>query len=125
MAQRVLISTVRSFNDAQLIQETMLRLWDEDPGSVVVYGPSDNDRLAGEIWDIFGGQATLIEPNWKKDKKDAFKVRDKIVLDRGADLCISFETAQEVGFIARGSADRSIRVRRIVAGTIESTADEA
>lgn len=89
---RILITGSRDWTDVALI-ESELRSWYADvPDAVLVSGgcPSGADRFCEEAWVNLGGTVEVHPADWAKHGKAAGPIRNQLMVDLGADVCLAF-----------------------------------
>jgi hypothetical protein len=113
---KVIVGASKFFTDQLRIQQALYRLYQADPDSVlIVDNTNEGSKLVGAVWSAIGGLVSNYEPNYKKDHRDAGRVRDEEVLRTGGDLCMSFEVEGEYRpWITQRCKDQGIPVRRIM-----------
>jgi Ni,Fe-hydrogenase III small subunit len=94
MAPRILITGSRTWTDKDAIKQALKKAWRElgsDPGCVLVSGncPKGADLIAETIWRQAGMKVELHPADWKIGRA-AGPVRNKLMVDLGADLCLAF-----------------------------------
>jgi hypothetical protein len=90
-----LITGSRSWKERGTIESTLFGWWidnDRPLDAVLISGgcPRGADRIAEEVWKT---QAFKIEkhlPDWEKYGKRAGFIRNKTMVDSGADVCFAF-----------------------------------
>lgn len=89
--KRVLVTGSRDWTDAATIRMALKAEW--EPGAVLVHGAGRGaDRIAQEVWVSFGGRFHD-EPHpadWDRFGKRAGPIRNREMVDAGADVCLAF-----------------------------------
>lgn len=100
-ARRILITGSRDWENRAAIQEALDAFWcpDCDPGSVLVSGacPTGADRIAEEIWESAGAEVERHPADWNEYGKAAGFIRNKEMVDLGADVCLAFIRSSSKG----------------------------
>lgn len=110
---RVLVTGSRTWTDTTAIRDALAEVW--SPDTVLVHGgcPRGADQFADACWTRWGGQVERHPANWDRDGKTAGFVRNRAMVEAGADLCLAFihnssrgathcaTTAQEAGITTR------------------------
>ncbi len=93
---RVLITGSRSWRDVETIRQELRKL---PPGSTIVHGSATGaDAIAHSIAIDLG---LIVEPHWPNYARDpvyeAPKIRNKKMVNLGADLCLAFPSSKSGG----------------------------
>ncbi len=90
MATRILITGSRDWLDQQTIKAALDEHW--DPVAVLVSGAcrTGADMLCESYWTMRGGTVEQHEADWKRFGRAAGPMRNKHMVDLGADLCLAF-----------------------------------
>jgi YspA, cpYpsA-related SLOG family len=88
---RLLITGSRTWTDEEAIK-VALRPWWRGGTTTLVHGacPRGADAIADRIWTQAGGKVDRWRANWTKYKKAAGHIRNKAMIDGGADFAIAF-----------------------------------
>jgi hypothetical protein len=89
---RILITGSRDWVDDELIEAALVCCFDDEPTAVLVSGacPTGADHIAEEYWRGMGGTVERHPANWKLYGKRAGFVRNKNMVQIGADECLAF-----------------------------------
>lgn len=87
---RVIITGSRKWTDREAIAEVLREL--RDTGATLVSGacPTGADRIAEEIWDSWDLPIERHPADWYTYGKAAGPIRNQLMVNAGADLCIAF-----------------------------------
>lgn len=91
---RLLITGSRTWQDRERIRKALtkvhLKLGKDTPGTLIHGGTDGVDKMAAEIWEKLGRQTELHRPDWDRYGKRAGLIRNKAMVDSGANLCLAF-----------------------------------
>lgn len=101
MTKRILVTGSRDWDDYETLQEALFYAWanfqngwnTEEVEITLVSGacPTGADRRAEEIWKKKAGMPIERHPaDWKTHGKKAGFLRNKEMVDLGADVCLAF-----------------------------------
>lgn len=87
-SMRVIVCGSRDWTDREAIAG---RLFDLPPGSTIVHGNAKGaDRIAGQEGQKLGHLIEMHPANWEAHGKSAGPIRNRIMAELGADLCLAF-----------------------------------
>lgn len=110
---RILITGSRHWSDTAIIEKAILAAVEDRPAStvVVVHGAAPGaDTLAAEVAEKYGFRVEAHPAEWEKFGRAAGPTRNRVMVRRGADMCLAFPTQG-----SRGTYDT---VRRATAAGI-------
>lgn len=116
MTYRLIVTGAREW-DRELLLYGVLDEYRDHQGLVLVHGacPRGADHMADRWARLRGVQVEWHPADWQTHGRKAGPIRNKAMVDAGADLCVAFLTASSRG--ARGTADMAeaagIPTRRI------------
>ena len=92
---RILITGSRTWKERGTIEATLFGWWidnDRPRDAILISGgcPSGADRMAEEIWQTQGFTVERHLPDWNLYGKRAGFIRNKAMVDSGADICFAF-----------------------------------
>lgn len=92
---RILITGSRTWKERGTIEAALFGWWidnDRPRDAILVSGgcPRGADRMAEEIWDAQGFVIERHLPDWNLYGKRAGFIRNKTMVDSGADICFAF-----------------------------------
>lgn len=92
MAKRVLITGSRNWSDWQLIKDVLVDVCKDDEGITIVSGdcPTGADRIATDLAEMRGWKIEKYPANWEMYGKSAGPIRNKRMVELGADICVAF-----------------------------------
>lgn len=89
--KRILITGSREWGDQLTIFDALLEHGNPVTDALVSGAcPRGADRLAEEVWEMFGGQVERHPANWDQLGKKAGIVRNSYMVSLGADICLAF-----------------------------------
>ena len=115
---RILVTGSREWTDWEVLHE-VLEAWTRGADSVTIVhgGAPGADRLAGDYARAAGWAEEVHPADWAQYGKPAGMIRNKAMVDVGADVCIAFFKASAGNRGTRGCAkmaeEAGIPVRRI------------
>jgi len=142
---RVLITGSRTWADVETIRRALAEIVDSYPqgwdprGIVLVHGgcnvrwgnrlernPKGADAIAHTLWKSWGLEVDMHKAQWARHGRAAGPIRNKDMVDRGADLCLAFILDDSPGATdcARRARDAGIPVHEY-RRTSEGTSDNA
>jgi hypothetical protein len=117
VTRRVLVTGSRDWDDTTAIRDALAAVW--EPGAVLVSGacPTGADRLAEACWTAWGGRVERHPADWDGLGRGAGLLRNWLLVNLGADVCIAFIRAGSRGasHCARLAEQAGIPTRRIEA----------
>ena len=90
---RLLITGSRTWLDRERIRKALTKVHlklGKQPGTLIHGGADGVDKIAAEIWEKLGRQTELHRPDWDRYGKRAGFIRNKAMVDSGANLCLAF-----------------------------------
>lgn len=97
---RVIVTGSRNFQDYELMLTTLkgLRVAWPDAHIVIVHGAYRGaDNLAEAAAVALGYETDPNPADWNKHKRGAGPIRNKQMVDKGADLCLGFPVGESAG----------------------------
>ena len=95
---RVLVTGSRNWADRQTMLEVLSSAWKLYPGATLVHGSCKGaDLMAEEIWLGFGGEVEPHPADWITHGKAAGPIRNKRMVELGADVCYAFVLEGSIG----------------------------
>lgn len=99
---RILITGSRTYTDKDNIRNAIISVLDQYDllpkyCTLVHGGASGADTLAGNIWDSLAGVVEVHQADWNNYGKKAGTLRNKEMVDKGADICLAFPDENSVG----------------------------
>lgn len=89
--KRILVTGSRTWVDAHLIRDTLTALYAEHPDAVLVHGSAAGaDSIADAEWRALGGEVERHPADWLTYGRRAGLVRNKQMVDAGADVVLAF-----------------------------------
>lgn len=113
--KRILVTGSRDHVNRPLIRNTLRRY--RNPATVLVHGAGAGaDVIAASTWRSWGCPVEAHPADWSTGR-GAGPVRNQLMVDLGADLCIAFPLAGSSGTYdcVRRAADAGIPVRVVIA----------
>lgn len=103
---RLLVTGSREWDNYPLTVQVLTEfIWRKGAllDAVLVHGdcPTGLDRMAGRIWTILGRPVETHPADWETHGKAAGPIRNKLMVELGADYCI--------GFFKEGAVNRGTR----------------
>lgn len=96
--KRILITGSRNFSHTDLMEEALERHIDQPEDTVVIHGGARGaDALAGALSENRGCTIEIFEAQWDKYGKGAGGIRNQLMVDSGADICLAFPLENSVG----------------------------
>lgn len=93
---RILVTGSRYWTDWDVVNDALARAWNQlgrDPHAILVHGAAAGlDTIAARIWSRrFGPDQVEGHPaQWKAFGKRAGVLRNQVMVDLGADICLGF-----------------------------------
>ena len=87
---RVLVTGSRNWTDATVISRALSSIPTDEQITVVHGGAKGADSLAGQFAQHLGYSVEVHEADWDTYGKRAGYIRNKKMVDLGADLCLAF-----------------------------------
>ena len=91
---RILITGSRDWTDAYAIENAIIHALntssDDTPVTIIHGNASGADRIADRIAKKYQFEIEIHLPDWDKNKKSAGILRNKKMVDSGADCCLAF-----------------------------------
>lgn len=89
---RILVTGSRDWDDDDLIWDTLMEYHRKEENPILVSGacPTGADAIAEEIAAVFEWEIERHPADWKNYGKAAGFVRNKEMVDLGADVCLAF-----------------------------------
>jgi Ni,Fe-hydrogenase III small subunit len=89
-ASRLLVTGSRTWSDRRIIRDALAAVW--DPERVLVSGHCKQgaDVLCESCWSHWGGQIERHPADWPAHGRRAGPIRNAVMVDLGADLCLAF-----------------------------------
>lgn len=113
---RVIVTGSRTWSDTETIRRALCEIADgyphdwNDQGIVLVHGgcntnngrathspPRGADAIANALWKSWGMTVEIHKAKWSQHGRAAGPIRNKDMVDRGADLCIAFILDESAG----------------------------
>ncbi|WP_329060518.1 SLOG family protein [Amycolatopsis sp. NBC_01480] len=90
VTHRILITGSRLWDDPAVIRAALADVW--APGRILVSGasPRGADMMCEACWTHWGGRVERHPALWATRGKRAGFLRNKVMVDRGADVCLAF-----------------------------------
>jgi hypothetical protein len=87
---RLLVTGSRTWSDRRMIRDVLAAAW--DPERVLVSGACKQgaDVLCESCWSHWGGQVERHPADWPAHGRRAGHIRNAVMVDLGADLCLAF-----------------------------------
>ena len=96
MTPHILVTGSRQWTDSTTIA-AVLRRW-RAPGVVLVHGGARGaDRIAAAIWRAWGLPTEEHRADWDRHGRGAGRVRNRLMVAAGADVCLAFIRDQSPG----------------------------
>jgi len=114
---RVLITGSRTWPNPQLIGQVLDELWEELGPYVFVHGAARGADMMGAVHQQRNRRPVEAHPaDWSRYGKRAGYVRNKEMVDAGADVCVAFihNGSRGATMCARLAEDAGIQTRRYV-----------
>lgn len=101
MSPRILITGSRDWADRNTINTVLSRTWwqlGRDFNTVLVHGAARGaDTIAAELWAEQGLPTEAHPADWRAWGKRAGTLRNELMVDLGADICLAFPMSGSVG----------------------------
>jgi len=97
---RILITGSRRWSDAALITKILTEYANDYPDAVLVHGGAlGADTIAGQVWGRLVGKdkVEIHRAEWGKYHSKAGPIRNGVMVDLGADICLAFPLKDSVG----------------------------
>lgn len=95
---RILVTGSRRWTDTKLIHEVLEPWFTSHPDAVLVHGAAVGaDTIAKNIWVSFGGKVEPHRADWSKYGKAAGPIRNREMVEAGADVCLAFMLPDSTG----------------------------
>lgn len=114
---RVIVTGSRNWTDAEMIRRALAEVVDSYPqdwdprGIVLVHGgcnvkrngratetpPKGADAIAHTLWKSWGLAVDMCKAQWARHGRAAGPIRNKLMVDLGADLCLAFILDESAG----------------------------
>lgn len=96
MTRRLLVTGSRDWTDDEIIRGALAMRY--QPDIVLVQGGTRGaDTIAAVVWRVFGGEVETHRADWGQHGKPAGHIRNKVMVDLGADECLAFIRNQSPG----------------------------
>ena len=88
---RILVTGSRDWNDIIPMMDALYPEFQADPLATLIHGGARGaDTMAGNIWAVWGGKQEVHPANWAEHGKKAGFLRNREMVDLGADKCLAF-----------------------------------
>jgi len=109
---RIIICGGRNYDDLFIVTSTLLEYEAADP--TIIHGSANGaDGLAAQAAILLGYQIERYPADWKKHARAAGPIRNKKMLESGADLVIAFPGGKGTANMVKLAEDAGVPVRRI------------
>jgi len=118
-APRILLTGSRSWDDEQIIQQVLFLAWftlGQQEKAILIHGgcPTGADEMGHRTWTGVGLPVEVHPADWKQHGRRAGYVRNRAMVDAGADVCLAFirDGSKGATMCAQMAYDAGIPLRR-------------
>lgn len=100
MAYRILVTGSRNFSNRELLKATLdlAQFRAKDNAITLIHGDARGlDTLAGQEANNRGWNTEVYPANWKDFGRKAGPLRNQVMVDAGANICLAFPTSDSIG----------------------------
>ena len=92
MTKRILVTGSRNWSDWKLVKDVLVATCKNDENITIVSGdcPTGADRIATDLAEMRGWKIEKHPANWEVYGKAAGPIRNKRMVELGADICLAF-----------------------------------
>jgi len=89
--RRILVTGSRTWSHLGQLRTVLARWYQQHPDAVLVHGDAKGaDRLAASMWAQWGGRTEAHPADWTTHGRRAGPLRNRHMVDLGADVCLAF-----------------------------------